>query len=297
VYKRWWAGVTAATAIVVGVALLMGTSSHEPAGAGQDLAASRPDAATPVPQDAGIPVSVGPGRQTPAEAVPSSSVPARASVKPSPPAESAPATLAGRIRPGTTYRGKATFYDAGNGDGACLFGAADDMMIGAMNQTDYETAKACGAYVQIRGVNGGSVTVRITNLCPLPCAPGQIDLSPQAFAELGKREQGEVPITWKLVSPPLSSAISIRYKTGSSQYWCGLQVINHRNMVARLEVRTPGGWRRLTRASFNYFISDHGDGCGKAIRVTDIYGQRLTFTGIAIEPDVAQATNAQFARH
>jgi expansin (peptidoglycan-binding protein) len=205
--------------------------------------------------------------------------------------------LAGRIRPNVTYHGKATFYDTGDGDGACLFGPASDLMIGAMNQTDYESAKACGAYVQIRGVNGGSVTVRITNLCPLPCRPGQIDLSPQAFAKLGKREQGEVPITWKLVSPPLSSKIKIRYKTGSSQYWCGLQVINHRNPVARLEVRAPGGWRRLTRAGFNYFISDHGDGCGKAIRVTDIYGQRLTFTGVTISPDVAQTTKAQFARH
>jgi expansin (peptidoglycan-binding protein) len=298
VYKRWWAGVAAVVAMVVGVALWMGTPGHEqPAGAGQDLAASRPDAVTPVPSVAGTPVTTASARRTPAEAAPSSSVAARASATPSPSAKPAPVTLAGRIRPATTYRGKATFYDAGNGDGACLFGASDDMMIGAMNQTDYETAKACGAYVQIRGVNGGSVTVRITNLCPLPCAPGQIDLSPQAFAKLGKREQGEVPITWKLVSPPLTSAISIRYKTGSSQYWCGLQVINHRNMVARLEVRTSGGWRRLARTGFNYFISENGDGCGKAIRVTDIYGQRLTFTGIAIDPDVAQATNAQFARH
>lgn len=50
-------------------------------------------------------------------------------------------------------------------------------MIGAMNQTDHESSKACGAYVLVRAANGASVTVR-TNLCPLPCAPGQIDLSP-----------------------------------------------------------------------------------------------------------------------
>jgi expansin (peptidoglycan-binding protein) len=74
-------------------------------------------------------------------------------------------------------------------------------------------------------------------------------------------------------------------------------VINHRNPVARLEVRARGGWRRLPRANHNYFVSAHGDGCGGAIRATDIHGQRLTFAGIALKPDVAQPTRAQFARH
>lgn len=91
---------------------------------------------------------------------------------------------AGRIQPGTTYRGVATAYEAGDGDGACLFGPSDNLMIAAMNTTDYETARACGAYVLVRAANGASVTVRITNECPLPCAPGQLDLSQQAFAAL-----------------------------------------------------------------------------------------------------------------
>jgi expansin (peptidoglycan-binding protein) len=293
-YKRWLAGASAAVAIVVGLALLTGTPApDQPTVAGQNLAAPLTGAPTPGTSDASAPAPAASTPRSPAKAVPSSTVAAKASASVRP----ASAPLAGRIRPGTTYRGKATFYDAGNGDGACLFGAADDMMIGAMNQTDYESAKACGAYVRVRGAGGASVTVRITNLCPLPCAPGQIDLSPQAFDKLAKRSLGEVPITWKLLSPALPTTMSIRYKTGSSRYWCALQVINHRNPVARLEVRAGSGWRRLPRADFNYFVSAHGDGCGKAIRVTDIYGQRLTITGIAISPDVRQATRAQFARH
>jgi expansin (peptidoglycan-binding protein) len=224
--------------------------------------------------------------------------------KPSPkdapqPPRTAPTTAssAGRIQPNTTYRGVATAYKAGVGDGACLFGASDDLMIAAMNTTDYESSRACGAYVLVRAANGKSVTVRITNECPLPCAPGQIDLSEEAFAKLADLKLGRLPITWSLVSPSTSDTISIRYKTGSSPYWCAIQAIDHRNPVTRLEVRTTSGWRQLPRTAYNYFVSADGSGCGNAIRITDIYGERLTISEIAVRPNVVQPTQVQFARH
>lgn len=206
-------------------------------------------------------------------------------------------SLAGRIKPAVRYRGVATAYEAGDGNGACLYGPSGDMMIAAMNHTDYESAKACGAYVLVRAANGASITVRIVNECPLPCAPGQIDLSHQAFSKLANLSVGRLPITWTLLSPVASGKISIRYKTGSSPYWCGVQAIGHRNPLAALEVRTAKGWRKLHRTEYNYFLSTDGSGCGKAIRLTDIYGERLTIDGIALEPDVAQPTRVQFARH
>ena len=207
-----------------------------------------------------------------------------------------PALSAGRIQPGVTRQGVATLYEAGNGDGACLFGASDDMMIAAMNTTDYETSRACGAYVLVRAANGRSVTVKITNECPLPCAPGQLDLSEQAFAKLADPKQGRIPISWSLVSPGTSETISLRYKTGSSTYWCAIQVIDHRNPVTGLEVRTTAGWKRLPRTDYNYFLSEDGGGCGGAIRVTDLYGEQLTVEGIAVRPDVVQPTGVQFSR-
>jgi expansin (peptidoglycan-binding protein) len=170
-------------------------------------------------------------------------------------------------------------------------------MIAAMNTTDYETSRACGAYVLVRAANGKSITVRITNGCPLPCAPGQLDLSQEAFAELADLEVGRIPITWRLLSPGTSNTISIRYKTGSSPYWCGIQAIGHRNPVAHLEVKTGGGWRQLPRTEYNYFLSADGSGCGNSIRITDIYGEQLTITGIALRPDVVQSTRVQFAQH
>ncbi|MEU5592076.1 expansin EXLX1 family cellulose-binding protein [Streptomyces sp. NPDC020298] len=205
------------------------------------------------------------------------------------------APLAGRIKPGVTYTGVATHYDAADGNGACTYGPTSDLMIVAMNHTDYEASKACGAYISVRA-GGASVTVRVTNECP-ECAPGALDLSEQAFAKLAALNAGRIPVTWSLLSPSTSDTVSIRYKTGSSANWCGIQAIGHRNPLARLEVSTGSGWRQLTRETYNYFLSESGTGCGGALRLTDIYGEQLTVSGIAIRPDAVQATRVQFARH
>ncbi|WP_410643436.1 expansin EXLX1 family cellulose-binding protein [Amycolatopsis sp. lyj-346] len=209
---------------------------------------------------------------------------------------SAAAPLAGRIEPGATHSGVATFYDT-DGTGACGYDATTDPLNAAMNVADYEGSQACGAFVLVRAANGASVTVRITNLCPAPCRVGQLDLNPKAFDRLGARNLGEIPVTWKLVSPPSAKKISLRYKDGSSQYWCGIQVIDHRNPVARLEVRAGGSWKRLQRTDYNYFLSENGAGCGGAVAVTDIHGERLVIDPLPVKPGVSQPTNRQFAQH
>jgi expansin (peptidoglycan-binding protein) len=292
--------------VVAGLVVSLVMAFGPDTGTGTEHAAATPEVGRQVADP-----SATPGRKRPATSptptatptTPASAKPASAASKKPPAAKSAPrtpsagASLAGRIRPKATYRGVATHYDAGNGDGACLYGPSADLMIAAMNHTDYESSKACGAYVLVRAANGASVTVQITNECPLPCAPGQLDLSKQAFAKLAGLSAGRIPITWSLLSPGTSDTISIRYKTGSSQWWCGIQAIGHRNPLARLEVRTSDGWRRLPRTDYNYFLSEQGSGCGGEIRITDIYGEQLTVDGIALRPDAVQPTRVQFARH
>jgi expansin len=205
-------------------------------------------------------------------------------------------SLAGRIKPGVPRNGVATFYDS-NGGGACSYDPGPDPLTAAMNTADYEDSMACGAYVLVRAAGGASLTVRITNLCPAPCRAGQLDLSAEAFARLAAPSAGEIPITWTLVSPALPKGISVRYKTGSSRYWCAIQVIDHRNPVARLEVQSGGQFKPLPRTDYNYFLAENGSGCGGAIAVTDIYGQRLVLDPLPVKPDVVQATNQQFAAH
>jgi expansin len=302
VHRRWLFISAAVALIVVSLALVLLPGHRSEAGpaAATPAAGARPDvpsaSESPTASASATHASSKPSaRQTsPKPSAHATSAKPSAADNPRPASGSAP--LAGRIRPGVTYSGVATFYDS-DGTGACLYDASSDVLTGAMNHTDYETAKACGAYVQVRAAGGTTITVRITNECPGDCAPGQIDLSAQAFARLAAPSAGRIPITWKLASPSNPGTLSIRYKTGSTRYWCGLQVIGHRNPLARLEVRTGAGWHQLARTDYNYFLSENGSGCGGSIRITDIYGQQLTVDGIAIRPNVAQPTRVQFARH
>jgi len=203
---------------------------------------------------------------------------------------------AGKIVPGVARSGVATFYDS-DGGGACSYDPGPDPLTAAMNWSDYENSQACGAYVLVRAANGASLTVRITNLCPAPCRVGQLDLSAEAFARLAAPSDGEIPITWTLVSPAVSKGISLRYKSGSSRYWCAIQVIDHRNPVARLEVQSGGQWVSLPRTEYNYFLSENGSGCGGSVAVTDVHGERLIVDPLPVEPDVVQGTSLQFAAH
>lgn len=268
-----------------------GTSASQGSGAIGTPALSAPgpsssSASPPTPTTAHTPSSTSNTASQP---------PATSSSKASPTARTT--SLAGLVQPGVTYQGIATEYSAADGDGACLFGPSSDMMIAAMNERDYQNSEACGAHILVHAANGATITVLITNECPYPCAPGQLDLSQQAFAKIADPKAGQVPITWQLISPAAAGTLSVRYQTGSSRYWCSIQVIGERNPVARLEVSTGTGWLQLPRSSYNYFLSANGTGCGKAIRITDIYGQQLTTAAMPIEPNTIQPAGVQFAQH
>ena len=107
------------------------------------------------------------------------------------PDPTADSTAAGASGPGPApdctnpevHQGQATYYDFANGDGACMFGPSpNDLMIGAMNQTDFAAAAVCGACVRLIGPSA-TIDIRIVDLCP-ECPQGNIDLSPEAFAAM-----------------------------------------------------------------------------------------------------------------
>jgi expansin (peptidoglycan-binding protein) len=297
------AGVVAAVIAAGGLAYPAMTAARHSAPGGSALML-QPAAATTAPPPGG-PVPPGPSGASPSggrQSVTPAATALRSAAGPAPDGRKvasgpAGAPLAGRIKPGVSRKGVATFYQGAQNTGACLFDRSPDHFTAAMNEKDYEGSTACGAYVQVHGSHGATITVRITNLCPYPCRVGQLDLDPEAYKLLAPPRTGETPITWKLVSPDITGGIAIRYMTGSSQWWCGIQVINHRNPVARLEVRTQGRWKSLPRSSYNYFLSAKGAGCGADIRVTDIYGQALVVRALPVRANVTQRTKLQFSRH
>jgi expansin (peptidoglycan-binding protein) len=176
--------------------------------------------------------------------------------------------------------GEGTYYDA-TGAGNCSFDPSpQDLMVAAMNQTDYANAALCGGFIHVEGPKG-AVTVRIVDRCP-ECAPGDVDLSPEAFALIADLVAGRVPIRWRIISPELQGPIIYRFKEGSNQWWTAVQIRNHRNPIAKMEYRLSNGtFKDIPRTNYNYFVEASGMGPGPyTFRVTDMYGNVLQDAGI-----------------
>jgi expansin (peptidoglycan-binding protein) len=190
--------------------------------------------------------------------------------------------------------GEGTFY-AATGEGNCSFDATpDNLMVAAMNQTDYANSQMCGAFVHITGPLG-EVVVRIVDRCP-ECAPGDIDLSREAFALIANPVDGRVPISWRIVSPDLAGPIVYHFKDGSNQWWTAVQIRNHRNPIATFEYLDENGqFQAVPRETYNYFVDTSGMGTGPyTFRVTDIYGHTLTDSGIPLLDNDSVSGSQQF---
>jgi expansin (peptidoglycan-binding protein) len=189
--------------------------------------------------------------------------------------------------------GDGTYY-AADGTGNCSFDASpDDLMVAAMNATDYANAAWCGGCVAVSGPNG-NVTVRIVDQCP-GCQQGDLDLSPEAFQQIAALSAGRVSITWHEVDCPVTGPIGYRFKEGSNAFWTAIQIRNARYPVAKLEARDgTGAWSEIPREDYNYFVQTSGLGDGPyALRVTDTRGQiveddAITFGEAQTMPGAAQ---------
>jgi len=194
----------------------------------------------------------------------------------------------------TGHSGEGTYY-AADGTGACSFPASPgDLMVAAMNLTDFAGSAVCGTCIDLSGPSG-SVTVRIVDLCP-ECAPGDVDLSPQAFEQIAELAQGRVPITWTYVPCDVSGPIRYHFKEGSNQWWSAVQIRNHRHQIASLEYLSGGTtWVDVPRVDYNFFVEASGMGPGPySFRVTDIYGQSLEDSGIVFVEGGEVAGSGQF---
>lgn len=191
--------------------------------------------------------------------------------------------------------GDGTFYGA-TGAGNCSFDASpQDLMVAAMNQTDYAGSAICGAYVHATGPKG-SVTVRIVDRCP-ECRPGDIDFSAEAFARIADPAAGRVPITWQVVAGDVSGPVSYRYKDGSTRFWTAIQVLNHRVPIASLAIRPSGAsdWIAVPRLDYNYFVHPTPIAAGPLqVRVTASTGAVLLDTLPEPAGGITVAGQAQF---
>jgi expansin (peptidoglycan-binding protein) len=194
------------------------------------------------------------------------------------------------------HSGQATYY-AATGDGNCMFGPSpNDLMVVAMNNTEYDSSSVCGASIHVKG-RLGEITVRIVDRCP-ECPVGNIDLSNEAFAKIDDTIRGRVPVTWWYVESQVTGPIQYRVKTGSNAWWIGIQILNHRTPVVKLEALYNGAWVTIPRMNYNYFVYASGLGPGPfTLRVTDFFGQQLVDSNIPLTPDAITSGQANFSSH
>ena len=198
---------------------------------------------------------------------------------------------------GTVHSGEATFYGGGYTGGCAMLDpiSKDDYWITAMNLPDWNNAELAGAYLEVTG-ELGSIHVLVTDLLP-EGKKGDLDLYTDAFPLIAPAEKGRVPVTWKIL--PLDSAedapVSYKYKVGSSEFWCAVQVRNHRYPIEKLEyLNADGEFVELPRRNFNYFEAQSGLGKGPfTFRITDIYGQTVIDEDIPFTPDEMQQGHVQ----
>ena len=198
---------------------------------------------------------------------------------------------------GTIHSGDATFYGGGYEGGCAMLDpiSKEDYWITAMNLEDYNTAQLAGAYLEVTG-ELGTIHVLVTDLLP-EGKKGDLDLYTEAFPLIAPVEKGRVPVTWKII--PLDSAenapVCYKYKEGSSAFWCGVQVRNHRYPITKLEyLDVNGNFIEIPRRNYNYFESmDLGAG-PFTFRITDIYGDVIIDYDIPLTPDEIQQGHVQF---
>jgi expansin len=188
--------------------------------------------------------------------------------------------------------GKATFYDLGGTSGNCsLETPADDLYV-ALGPDQYADGAACGAYLDVKGPKG-TVRVKVFDSCP-ECDAGHLDLSRTAFKKIGSEVAGIIPITYKLVkNPSVPGPITVRMKEGASQFWFAARIDNHANLLSSVQVSSSGGsFKSAHRTDYNYWLIDGGAGSGPyKMKITDVYGNATTVSGITMKPGVVQKTS------
>ncbi|CAO3653857.1 unnamed protein product [Mucor fragilis] len=101
---------------------------------------------------------------------------------------------------GGKYSGEGTYYDVGLG--SCGQTNSNSEMVAALNAPQMKNGanpnnnSQCGKSIRVTNpANGKSVTVKLVDTCP-PCASGDVDLSPKAFAAIADMDLGRIPIKW-----------------------------------------------------------------------------------------------------
>jgi expansin len=220
----------------------------------------------------------------------------------------------------TAGNGSVTYYTIGapvncgfavtgtSPDTVAWVSTGDGQYFGALNTADYDNAAVCGACVEVTRDGTRMVDITVVDQCPTStnpkCTAGHIDLSEQAFLQIGAASEGYLGtgngaavgvISWKYIPCPVTTNLSFQIKPGSTQYYAPILVEGPRYPIASLDVKMAGTWMSATRQSYNYWQVGGGAlGPGPFdIRAIDINGSVVEST-LPLDPGTDQSSNGQF---
>ena len=183
----------------------------------------------------------------------------------------------------STRTGRASFYHARHGHGACELPGTPpwDSLYVAVNKRDWQTSLACGACLMV-GSDTDSVLVRVSDRCG-GCKPGGLDLSPAAFRRLAPLGRGHTLVSWHYTACP-DSNLSLNRTRGSSVHWSSLEVWGLPWPIERLSVASDTGWIPFHRQRYNHFTARKVPGLPWKIRMVDVRGRERVDSLLDLSP-------------
>lgn len=156
----------------------------------------------------------------------------------------------------------------------------------AMNTEDFRSAAACGACVEVTRDGNRKVVATVVDQCPVAsnpkCKRGHIDLSREAFRQIGQDSEGYLgtgnggmhgSISWKFVPCPVpaSQNVSVRLKEPNNQYYTAVIAQDHVFPIQSVRIK---GQNAARDGASNYWMV--GDGNQNPppwnVSVTDVNG-------------------------
>lgn len=100
------------------------------------------------------------------------------------------------------------------------------------------SAGQCGACLEIVRADGGSgrTVAVVTDNCP-QCAPGDVDLSPAAFIDVGPLSEGRIAGVARVIDCPPAGDPFVTVQSGSNPFFVALVVERAARAIASVELR------------------------------------------------------------
>ncbi|KAI1494375.1 RlpA-like double-psi beta-barrel-protein domain-containing protein-containing protein [Biscogniauxia mediterranea] len=207
--------------------------------------------------------------------------------------------MASAVAAADAVTGTSTFYGGNLQGGTCLFSTytlPSGIYGTAFSGSAWDSAANCGACLKVTGPNGNSITVMVVDQCP-ECDAGHLDLFQDAFKALSPSSSDPISTSYTFVECGITSPLVLHAKSGASQYWFSMQVVNANEPVSKLEVSTDGGstWQATTRSQYNFFENSSGFGTPTVdVRVTSKSGKTVTVNSVTVSSDAQVTASSNF---